>query len=470
MLARCYLSTTQDKVHCLTMVFEPIPEEYQYLAPDFYRESDALFLRTIRIIAALFFASLVVFALAVPGPYFTTPELMALDIVNALVSLCWIILSYRPPAQFWLRVAVLVGFFFVLLSNAREAALLNDFMSILLISLAVSFVGMVLTWHAVWNLLLQGSVALASFSLLLHWQPSYIGPLVAILFLCIFSVVTHVLMTNQRWNTFLGRHQVEMLNADLQEANEQLRDHTERLENELLLARNIQQGLLPPPSPTWPGLDVVCYSKPAFEVGGDFYSYHAFANGHVALAVGDVSGKGVAAALLMAAGLSLFSSNLSHDLSPGQRMAKLDNALAPYTRARSQNCALCYVELNTDTLCVVNAGCIPPFVRRTQGGVEWREVCGFALGYGLGSEYGYEEEKISLPPGDLVVLTSDGLIEARNKDGEIFGFERFEQVIANGPTESAQALLSHMLTELAGFVGEITPHDDVTVVVFRVST
>lgn len=453
----------------MTTVFDPIPENYRYLAPDFYTESDSLFRRTIRIIATLFCISLVVFALAVPGPYMTRPELIMLDIVNGMGGISWIILSYRRLRPFWLRVMVLAGFFLVLLSNAREAALLNNFMSMLLISLSISFVGMVLTWPAIWNLILQGGVALASFSMLLYWQPSFIGPLVAILLLCVFSVVMHVLMTHQRWNNFLGRHQVELLNKDLHKANTRLREHTERLENELLLARSIQQGLLPPPSPSWPGLDVVCYSKPAFEVGGDFYSYHAFTNGHVALAVGDVSGKGVAAALLMAAGLSLFSSNLSQNLSPGKRMAQLDGALAPYTRARTQNCALCYVELDAGVLCVVNAGCIPPFIRRAQGSVEWPDVCGFALGHGLGAEYGYQEKKLLLPPGDLVVLTSDGFVEARNESGELFGFDRLEAVIASGPTESAQALLSHLLTELAGFVGEITPHDDVTVVVFRAS-
>jgi serine phosphatase RsbU (regulator of sigma subunit) len=254
----------------------------------------------------------------------------------------------------------------------------------------------------------------------------------------------------------------------LQRTNEELRVVTERLQSELDLARDIQQSLLPPAAPTWPRLDVVCYSQPAREVGGDFYSYHRFDDGRLALAVGDVSGKGASAALLMATSLSLFNAQVVQRLPPPALMANLDRSLVPYTQPRGQNCALCYIELDGCTLCIVNAGAIPPYVRHTNGRIEWPDVWGFALGHGLGFQTGYHGRQVMVAPGDLIVLVSDGVVEARNRVGEMFSFGRLEQAIARGPTESAQVMVDHLLAELRSFVGATEAHDDATIAVVRV--
>jgi sigma-B regulation protein RsbU (phosphoserine phosphatase) len=251
-----------------------------------------------------------------------------------------------------------------------------------------------------------------------------------------------------------------------------------RLHSDLVLAHEIQQSLLPAPNPTWPGLEVVCYTQPAFEVGGDFYVYHASSQARVLLnkyilAVGDVSGKGVAAALLMATSLSQFNASLSLKLTPTARLAYLDKALLPYTRPRRHNCALCYVELvglNTvrPLLKAVNAGCIPPYLKHADGSVEGADIGGFALGQGLGLQVGYQEIRRLLSKGDLIILTSDGLVEASNARGEMFGFARLEQALRSGPVSSAAALLEHLKEVLAAHVGEAEPHDDITIVVGRV--
>ncbi|NJN66085.1 MAG: SpoIIE family protein phosphatase [Chloroflexaceae bacterium] len=451
---------------------EPMPNsmsaEHRDLRLDFYRQSYDALRKIVRATGLLFLLSVVVFALFVFEPYTRIPELVLLDVLNAAGCIIWIVASFRPMNRLLLYTLTLAGVALVLVTNAGESVLLGDFMSIFLMTLAVNIFGVVLPWPTIWTAGMQGMVMVASISMGAYWKPFLIGPLVTTWIISLLSLVVHALLTHQRWEGFLNQHRIEQLNIELRAANELLQTHTDRLENELALARSIQQGLLPPSCPSWPGLDVVCYSKPALEVGGDFYSYHTFAHGHVALAVGDVSGKGVAAALLMAAGLSLFAATLSQDLSPGGRLAYLDQALVPYTRTRHQNCALSYVELNTRTLRVVNAGCIPPFIRRMHGAVEWPDVSGFALGYGLGSQCGYQEKVLDLPPGDLVVLISDGLVEAKNAQGDMFGFERFERAVAGGPIVSAQAMLSHLLAELAAFIGTTTPHDDITMVVFRV--
>ncbi len=252
----------------------------------------------------------------------------------------------------------------------------------------------------------------------------------------------------------------------------------DRLHGDLVLAREIQQSLLPAPTPKWPDLKVVCYTQPAFEVGGDFYAYHASSQARVLLnryilAVGDVSGKGVSAALLMATSLSQFNASLSLKLTPTERLAYLDKALLPYTKPWRQNCALCYVELvgiNTvrPVLKAVNAGCIPPYLKHADGSVEWADIGGFALGQGLGAQMGYQEIRRLLSKGDMIVLTSDGLVEACNAASEMFGFERLEQAIINGPSTSAAAMLKHLKAEIAAHVGEAEPHDDITIVVVQV--
>jgi sigma-B regulation protein RsbU (phosphoserine phosphatase) len=265
------------------------------------------------------------------------------------------------------------------------------------------------------------------------------------------------------------------LERELEEIRESHRLATDRLRRDLALAREIQKSLLPEPAPSWDGLELRCFSSPALEIGGDFYTYRASANAKVllskhVLAVGDVSGKGVSAALLMATTLSRFDSSLSLKLGPAELLAHLDRAILPYTKSRRQSCALCYVEIvgaNTvrPLMRMANAGCIPPYLKHADGSVEWIESGGPPLGQGLGARSGYREIVKPLAEGDMIVLTSDGVVEARDSADELFGFPRLEAAIAAGPASSTEAMLDHLRGEVAAFVGDQDPHDDVTIVV-----
>jgi PAS domain S-box-containing protein len=267
------------------------------------------------------------------------------------------------------------------------------------------------------------------------------------------------------------------------------------MDRELALARDIQRNLLPSARPAWSGkpcLDhleiagppapvVICYSSPAREVGGDLYAYQAFIasrggavhEGKYALVVGDVTGKGMPAALLMAVSLASFRAMVGREQTPGELLAQMDTALLDYTRATRQNCAMVYVEItppaegDVGRLRAANAGLIDPLLRRADGRVEWLEASGFPLGIGVGAEQGYREARQTLKPGDLVLLVSDGVIEANNAAGEMFGFKRLEQAVAAGPGQ-AEAMLDHLKAELAAFVGDVEPHDDMTLVVVQV--
>lgn len=140
-----------------------------------------------------------------------------------------------------------------------------------------------------------------------------------------------------------------------------------------------------------------------------------------------------------------------------------------YTKARRQSCALCYAEVvgvNTrhPVMRAANAGCIPPWVKRADGSVEEIDAGGPPLGLGLGSRDSYGAVSKRLVKGDLIVLTSDGVVEARDRAGELFGFQRLEDAVAAGPASSPAAMLDYLKAELTAFVNDQDPHDDVTIV------
>jgi sigma-B regulation protein RsbU (phosphoserine phosphatase) len=155
-------------------------------------------------------------------------------------------------------------------------------------------------------------------------------------------------------------------------------------------------------------------------------------------------------------------------------MTYLDRVLDRYTKDTYQNCALCFAEISSKNseekkaFSIVNAGCVTPIIRRANGVVEWVDALGVPLGTGLGAEVGYQEITLDLAKGDLMILTSDGVVEAHNLARDMFGFERLEQAVLAGPTTNAQAMLTHLRQDLARFTGDAAQNDDVTIVVIRV--
>jgi len=243
-----------------------------------------------------------------------------------------------------------------------------------------------------------------------------------------------------------------------------------KLHKELVMAGDIQKGLLPPPVLNWSGGELICYTKPSLEIGGDFYSYHFYEDDRFALALGDAAGHGIPAALLMAACLSLYGSTFSQRLDPCERLALLDRELEPYTERNHQNCAFCYLELDQRVLNVANAGGIPPFIHKVNGEVERLSVGGFPLGHGLGNEFGYQCIRYTLSAGDAVILVSDGVVESIGRSGEMFGFKRLEQSIAKSPNGTARAMLDHLVREVNVFSDEAAMQDDFTIAILRVNS
>ncbi len=269
------------------------------------------------------------------------------------------------------------------------------------------------------------------------------------------------------------------------------------MQRELSIAHDIQQSLLPPSIPQWEGLDVVCYTRSAREVGGDLYAFYAmdsqdsmhraqdeFGTQHTtqnrfAIAVGDVSGKGVPAALLMAVSMASFHSFVGQGFTPGAFLKCMDAALATYTRTTNQNCALVYVDISLQpgdtfassmraTAHVANAGCVTPIMKRADGSVTWVDVGGLPLGIEIACKMPYREMTIELEQNDFIILTSDGVVEASNAVGDMFGFERLEQAVKTGPQIGAAAMLTYLRMTIESFVGDTELHDDITIVVIQV--
>lgn len=255
------------------------------------------------------------------------------------------------------------------------------------------------------------------------------------------------------------------------------KDTKDNSQKELDIAHEIQKNLLLPESPRWKNLDIVCFSESAKNVGGDLYTYFGFQNDKVLIskhiiAVGDVSGKGISAALLMATCLSHINHSIKTNLKLPERMSLLDELLQPFTKPQKQNCALCMVELigvNTNQVYakVINAACIPPYIKRKNGTVEWIQSKGFALGQGIGSKFGYKEIKVDIQNGDTIVLVSDGVIEANNSKKELLGFEAFQSILEEAPNHSSKAMLSHIKKRIQMFTNNCEQHDDITIAIVR---
>jgi serine phosphatase RsbU (regulator of sigma subunit)/anti-sigma regulatory factor (Ser/Thr protein kinase) len=235
----------------------------------------------------------------------------------------------------------------------------------------------------------------------------------------------------------------------------------ERFEQELEVARLIQQNFLPKELPDLPGWQIAAYYRPAREVGGDFYDVIPLSDGRVALVVGDVTDKGVPAALVMSATRSVLRSSAQRLIEPGVVLERVNELLCPDMPAKMfVTCLYGVLDPGTGHLRFANAGHDLPYVKTADGVVELR-----ARGMPLGLMPGmvYEEKETVLAPGESVLLHSDGIVEAHDPDRGMFGFPRLKETVAH--TVGGQALIDCVIAELDAFTGPgAEQEDDITMV------
>ncbi len=240
----------------------------------------------------------------------------------------------------------------------------------------------------------------------------------------------------------------------------------QRLQQDLLLAEQIQKSFLPRALPAVEGLEFQTEYRPAFSVGGDFYDVFWINYDQIGVFIGDVSGKGVSAALLMAR----ISSDLRLAAAAVSDPAKALEHVNRIVLERKQHdifVTCVYLTLNTKSHAVTlaNAGHLPPLIRRRGGkpaAVERLEGAGTAIGIFDDAEY--EKIEFKLEPGDALVLCTDGVLEATSPRGEQFGFERMEACMRRA-SGSAADTTEQIQKALRAHVGEAPQYDDLTLIV-----
>ncbi len=246
----------------------------------------------------------------------------------------------------------------------------------------------------------------------------------------------------------------------------------QRLDDELRIAREIQKSLLPVEPPTLDGLGVADLCEPAREVGGDYYDFFAVGPRQLGVLVADVSGKGTSAALYMAELKGLMLA-LSHtERSPRRLLIDVNRRLAGHLDNRSFiTMTYAIVDLEQGTLTSARAG-HPPLIVVTHGVSEVVMSSGMVVGLRLpGADNRFEEvlEEHTRPisPGDVIVLYTDGITEAMDTEGELFGDEALARVVASNWRLDAAGIRERVLREVKAFVGDAEPHDDMTMVVLK---
>ncbi len=233
-------------------------------------------------------------------------------------------------------------------------------------------------------------------------------------------------------------------------------------EQELKLARSIQRASLPEEVPQLEGWQISPYYQPAREVGGDFYDFHLLSEGRVGLVVGDATGKGVPAALVMSTtcGMLQAVSRTLDSSSPGEVLEQVNETLLARIPANMfVTCFYAILEPQSGTLSYANAGHDLPYLRRGDGDCNELRARGMPLGLMPG--IGYEEKEIVLEEGEAALFYSDGLVEAHGPKGEMFGFPRLQALMAKHGSE--RSLGNLLLEELYSFVGEgWEQEDDIT--------
>jgi serine phosphatase RsbU (regulator of sigma subunit)/ketosteroid isomerase-like protein len=245
---------------------------------------------------------------------------------------------------------------------------------------------------------------------------------------------------------------------------EQERIERERVEQELRLARSIQQASLPKEVPQLEGWEISPLYRPAREVGGDFYDFLRLDDGRLGLVVGDATGKGVPAALVMASARSMLRAVAQASESPGAVLRRINDPLAADIPPNMfVTCFYAILDPKSGHLAYANAGHDLPYLHR-DGEAEELRATGMPLGLMPGM--GYEEKRTILRAGDGAVLYSDGLVEAHDPEGEMFGFPRLRTLVAEHGEE--RSLGDFLMEELYSFVGEgWEQEDDITLLTLK---
>jgi len=226
-------------------------------------------------------------------------------------------------------------------------------------------------------------------------------------------------------------------------------------------------SMLPASCPEIEGYQIAASSTPAREVGGDFFDFFKIGERKVGLIIGDVTGKSVSGALIMSASRSVFRMLSEEELGVGETMMRANRRIKKDIKS-GMFVALLYAVLDAEknTVGMCSAGQTQPLLMSAKTAEPTLvETVGDTFPLGILDEANYEETQFQMAPGDKVVFYTDGIVEAMNKQQEIYGFERLEAVIKSSPAETAEALMNDIIRNVSDFTGAAPQHDDLTIIV-----
>ncbi len=241
-----------------------------------------------------------------------------------------------------------------------------------------------------------------------------------------------------------------------------------RIETELVLATRIQKGLLPETLPQPDGYELAGMSVACEEVAGDYYDAIPLGDGRLGLAIADVSGKGIPAALLMSSVRTALHAEARSGLPLPDILAEMNTLLYREGSGMFATCVYAVLDTRTRLLRAVNAGHNFPFLLRADGTCEKLPSTGVPLGLLPVGLMPFTDQEVLLGPGDALVLYTDGVPEAARTDGEQFGDDRLEQLVCDSRGLSADTLRQRIYDEVLSFIGEAHRSDDITVMVLKV--
>jgi len=240
-----------------------------------------------------------------------------------------------------------------------------------------------------------------------------------------------------------------------------------RLDEELRIAREVQLSLLPTAAPQVPGLDIAGLNIPSRDIGGDYYDFIPIVQGHLGIVIADVSGKGIPASLIMASFRAFLRAEIRHNYAIQMIFARVNNLLREILQLNQFVTAFYGVlDLERRRFTFSNAGHHPMLLLRPDGKLRQLKTGGTVLG--VFENAFYDEEFIDLQPGDLFLLYTDGLVEAENKAGQMFGRKRLEKFVRAHSDQTAAQLCESIYVEMRRFTKESRLDDDTTIVVAKV--
>ncbi len=247
---------------------------------------------------------------------------------------------------------------------------------------------------------------------------------------------------------------------------EEIARQERRLERELSMARQLQSGLLPQSRPKLANLEIAAKFIPARAIGGDLYDFVSYSLSRTAIVIGDVSGKGAPAAIYAALVSGILRSHAPIEPGPAEMLRAVNFSLGE-RRIEAQFVSLIYAVWDDPnrTLQVANSG-LPRPIYCHQGKIETVEATGLPLG--LFDDADYDEFTFKASPGDLFVFFSDGILDARNQGGDLFGRKRVEEIVTKGCTLTADVLVDSIFESVAQYAAGVEAFDDQTIVAIRV--